>query len=55
LSATDIFGVNFVDLMFICVNKVYEKTSEGVFDDDESAMKNVLSVFYCLIENHLKD
>lgn len=55
LSATDIFGVNFVELLFICVRRVYEKSSEGVFDDEESSMKNVLSVFYCLIENHLKD
>jgi len=55
LSATDIFGVNFVDLLFTCVSRVYEKTSEGVFDDEESSMKNVLSVFYCLIENHLTD
>jgi len=56
LTASDIFGVNFVDLLFYCVVKVYEKCQSGSFDDDEeSCMKNVLSVFYCLIENHLKD
>ena len=55
LTASDIFGVNFVDLLFQCVVRVYDKTQEGVFDDEESCMKNVLCVFYCLIENHLKD
>lgn len=56
LGASDIFGMRLVDLLFMCVSQIYEKCQSGSFEDDEeSCMKNVLSVLYCLIENHITD
>lgn len=55
-TATDLFGVRFIDLIFSFVGSVYTKCAAGTFEDEEeSAMKDSLSVLYCLLENRVTD
>lgn len=54
-AATDLFGLRFIDLLYLFISKVYEKCLSGQFDDDEeTGMKNCLTVLYCLIENNVQ-
>ncbi|KAL4486098.1 hypothetical protein ABPG72_004032 [Tetrahymena utriculariae] len=54
-TANDLFGKRFIDLVFLFISGIYQKCIEGGFDDDEeTGMKNCLTVLYCLIENNLQ-
>lgn len=56
MSAVDLFGTRFIELMFEFVASIYQKVADGTMEDDEeSCMKNCLCVFYSLIENHVTD
>lgn len=53
-SASDLFGVSFFDLLLYFVNTVYAKCATHTFEEEEeSAMKDSLSVLYSLLETHV--
>lgn len=56
LLGRDLFGTNFAELLLYFVSSIYKKCAEGALEDDEEdCLKNSVTVFYALIENHVAD